>query len=556
MSGILGSANNGPAYSGWVRIPGGVPVPLNALANYQYNQTNLVEAITELVNRQSVLLTVRASDVNVIQLDGSIRTFGPGEAAFVIAVGVLIQGTATTQIVTNMSIWDSMVNVVNTYDSNTKISTMVFSAVVANHFTLANSSVTIGLPYVMSLRVKKGDYRYMQITGSVGFSSTAVINFDLQDVLLNVVSGAATATIEDQGEFVGITYTQDSNSTQASGRIIIGVAADLNSLRLPALDVDGEQFQIQYPNFVQSSFASSPIDAPTAPATRLADNSTISTLLELGLLSDKDGNGGVFVTTGDFTGGTWMNGVNTAASELTFFQTSGIEGKYVGLVSALFIGAIFTASNGATLEIVSTAGSGTLGYSVIKGTDAEIQAGFENDGTSSNPFDIDFATSGYFTDQAQLAIDRAAAGDTLLASLPAVEGWPVNNSKITFTFEYRGHAGSVGRLLETGTAATQRVLLFTGTQAGGSITFRIDSTGADRSATLTVVGGLVIGTSYTFILTNDSVNGIKVEHVGGNTGIDTVPVDAAWLTPLRQGAGEGGIDPVNMLNPTFLLEPL
>ena len=93
--------------------------------------------------------------------------------------GSLGEPEATTQIPTDMSLWDDSTQSLITYNSENKENTWAFTGGSVNHRTFANSSVTAGLDYTLSLFVKKGETQFLQITGSSGFDTAIVVNYDL-----------------------------------------------------------------------------------------------------------------------------------------------------------------------------------------------------------------------------------------------------------------------------------------------------------------------------------------------------------------------------------------
>ena len=149
--------------------------------------------------------------------------------------------------------------------------------------------------------------------------------------------------------------------------------------------------------FEEGQYATSRILSDiNAPTTRDSDKPTVPS-------SDAWVDGGV--TLGTNTIGTKLNGVDTATNSLDFRGDSGgatNAGKYYGKVVEEWDGAILTAKNGASMTVVLRSGLSTFIYSKLTNsktglltTDAEIQAGFENTGDSSNFFTIAFQHSDY-----------------------------------------------------------------------------------------------------------------------------------------------------------------
>jgi hypothetical protein len=324
---------------------------------------------------------------------------------------------------------------------------MTFSVGDINHRAFHNSSVTIGLDYATTLRVKKGGWQFIQITGSNGFYPTdaATLNVDLVDGSYNLMGSVnSSAYTEDQGEYWYIVFTQEATGNNSSGRSIICAANDLNSPRLPSVDADGEFFEIQYPNFNQSSYASSPINAPTGPAQREATIATASTFTEVGSAIDSpsDNGGANPCVLGNFNDVNYTNGVFPSSNALTF----GGGGKYVSALDDVndydIGGVISNEAVGARVRVTSIFNTGgVIIERITPMTDQELIDWFGNDGTGSNKLTWDRTPSDYFTTDMvafRLAIDtlRTNAGDnaTWLASLPAPKQWPIDSFELVLDY--------------------------------------------------------------------------------------------------------------------------
>ncbi len=186
--------------------------------------------------------------------------------------GDLVEPETTTQIPTDMSLWQDTTNSTVTYNDTTKESRWLFTGGFRSHRVFTSSSVTAGLDYTLSLFVKKGESQFLQITGSNGFNTTIVVNYDLVNGIANDQVGGVTLKdfgLMDLGDYFRVYLTLEATSTSA-GRFILSKSNSLTSPRLPPT-ADSGAFTVKYPNFVQASYASSPIDAPLAATTRAQD---------------------------------------------------------------------------------------------------------------------------------------------------------------------------------------------------------------------------------------------------------------------------------------------
>ena len=207
---------------------------------------------------------------------GNLVTVGEYETAYT-GSGELDEPSATTQIVTDMSAWDDLFGSDVVYDDTTKQNVWTFTGPSPSR-AFTNSALTQGLDYTLSLDVKKGESQFLQITGSSGFD-LFVVNYDLLNGIYNVQVNEATlkdSGLVDLGDYFRVYLTAESINSSPTGRLVLCKATSLTSERLPDSPIDG-QFTVKYPNFVQASYASSPIDAPLAPATRDSDKAAVPT---------------------------------------------------------------------------------------------------------------------------------------------------------------------------------------------------------------------------------------------------------------------------------------
>lgn len=485
----------------------GTTPPFGSLAFYDYAQENLSNAVKELVNKQLTLYTGRASNANIIQSsNGSVLTYAENEPAFDIGNSLVVEGEATTQQPTDITLWSDSGNIDVTYDSGSLVNTLVANAVVSNHRIFSNTAIVAGAAYTSSLLIKKGGYRYVQFTGSTGFAVADVINFDLQAMTVNVTGGTPTGYIEDVGEYVRVVSTSFADSNQASGRVIFAYAEDLNSGRLPALDIDGETLEIKYYNFVQSAFTSSPINAPTMPATRAASNAQIATLREVGAWQAE---GVVF---GEFNNVDFVNGYSRTQGRALFFANNeGAVGTFDGLLAADMVGGEIR-SNGSILRVDSLATAVQLGVTLVKGSHSDFEG--------LQPLVFDFIPSDY--DTGDFAADTTTLetllGDAGYVDIPAAVQWPLTDFVFEIDFILRGfEAGTNARIFERANSGSDRFLL---TMTDDRIRLLIAGTGVSLGTDATVLFTPAIGTRYSIRVTVDSANNNNTLEVAG-VGTDT-----------------------------------
>jgi hypothetical protein len=271
--------------------------------------------------------------------------------------------------------------------------------------------------------MKKGESQFLQIVGSSfnGAFEGWTVNFDLLSGQFNIEDNRASfknANIVDNGDYFNVSVTAEAFTTNV-GRFFI---YKTNSLASTANEPspDSGAFTVRYPNFVQASYASSPIDAPLAATTRAQD-------VTGGPTSDAFVDGKVRLSNtvdGYFN---YVKGVAiTPLLGMTFVTVPGAgnTGKYNTQVDPKWVGATLTASNGAKAVITVARNERTFGYEPIAGTTlTEIQEGFEY----PNEFTIDWSTSSLTL--AEVETLRNDVGDT-----GPFKTWPSEN--VTFEFDF------------------------------------------------------------------------------------------------------------------------
>ena len=338
---------------------------------------------------------------------GNLVTVGEYETAYT-GSGELDEPSATTQIVTDMSAWDDLTNSTVTYNDTTKENRWLFTGGDVSHRAFTNSTAILsGEDYTLSLDVKKGESQFLQITGSSGFDGGIVVNYDLVNGIANDQGTGPTLKdfgLFDLGDYFRVYFTAESIDSGLSRRLILSKANSLNTARLQPSS-DSGQFTVKYPNFVQASYASSPIDAPLAPATRDSDKAAVPT-------SDVWVDDGCF--SGTLTSGSFNNGVSrTSNSEFTIAFDG--DGKYAGKITAAVIGSVLL--NNPQFTVTLNVSNSRVRASHNNLTEQELIDLFGNDGTSTNKYPIAWHYSTLTL--AEVTQLRADVNDTPEAKVPS-----------------------------------------------------------------------------------------------------------------------------------------
>lgn len=219
-----------------------------------------------------------------------------------------------------------------------------------------------------------------------------------------------------------------------------------------------------------------------------------------------NGDGGVDVILGDFSIETnWANGVNTTENIITFSGDT-TTGKFAGLLTGDFDGSVASNPINNARIIVTMRNAGSLDYTVIEGTDAEIQAGFE----FPNAWTLDASLSDFApSNEAGFRSIRTAAGDDV-SGFPAALPWDTSGD---FRFGYTGIGKTVADI-------ASQVMLQTGNMGistGIGITFA--EIGASISS-LPVTSDTIVGECF-------------IKYVGGML---SIVIDGAESTPVASAA--------------------
>jgi len=434
----------------------GSDIPDGAAVYWDFKQIDTDEAQIEQVGGVNLLISSCDSNRNIIQSrDNSIITYTENEPAFNKGVGLRDEGEATTQIPTDMELWGTQFNLTPSYDSGSRINTITASGGTSQHYMAGNSAVTIGLKYVTTLEVYKGDHQFIQVTSSAGFEPVPynIINFDLVNgVFDSLTIDPEALTMVDLGDRYKITIIDTAFSTNASARYLLAMVDSLAAGRIAPASINGAQIRVRYYNFVQASFASSPINAPTMPDTRAASNNQIPCILGAG--SWRVGG----VVAGEFNNVDFVNGYSRTQGRLLFFgNNGGAGGTFEGLLAAAMVGGRLH-SNGSTLRIDSLATAVQLGVTLLNGDHADFEG--------LQPMVFELITSDYWT--GDFAADTSVL-DTLMddagydvPSLGVAEQWPANGFSLESNLNWRGDDGVTAdnRMLDATFDADNSVLLY------------------------------------------------------------------------------------------------
>jgi len=468
---------------------------------------------------------------------GNYVTVGEYETAYT-GSGELDEPSATTQIVTDMSAWDLTQSVI-TYDNVSKENTWTFIGGPVNHRAFYNSAITQGLDYTLSLEVKKGESQFLQITGSAGFDTNIVVNYDLLSGIANdQVSGATLKDfgLIDLGDYFRVYCTIEAFSTSSGGRLITCKCDSLTDSRLPASS-DSGAFTVKYPNFVQASYASSPIDAPLAPATRDSDKAAVPT-------SD------VWVDDGCFSGanstaGGYQQGIlrlTDSSFRINFNDpASTSNGKYFNRLPTGAIGAVLLANPAYTLTIVNNPSIATFTHP--NNTLQELIDLFGNDGTNTNKYPIAWQYSTLTL--AEVTQLRADVGDTPPTEYP--DGsfrwltWPAVD--VVFQLDFTLYSNDPNELIhiEWANAAKDTYVARTGDA--------LEFNHGNDTLTIPYANLIVLGDTYKgyAVITPTQligyVNGVEVARM---TRTDTAL--AEWSSKCYEGGFNNTLAPVKLAN--------
>lgn len=265
------------------------------------------------------------------------------------------------------------------------------------NFLNRDTAVTSGLVYTQTHYVRPNGYSYVQLTGSTGFDSAVIVNFELTgngSIVHNPTS--AIADIEKLATGIYRLRLTTTSVSTTGGRILISVLPSNITSRLPDVIGNGSGVFFDHNQFEQASEPSSYIVTTSGPETRTADtiqNDSIanwdnaqgiafleftalyaSSTSAYGLFNTADAVAGVFADSA--TAGTVQSsdGTNTVSRNLTSWAVG----------DTLKLALVFDSVAG-SMEIASTKNGGAWSawtaatYDDIFTLETDLRWMFEND---------------------------------------------------------------------------------------------------------------------------------------------------------------------------------
>lgn len=271
-----------------------VSYPGGSLAFYDFSKNTPSEAIIEQVGRASSLSTVRASDSNVIQLDGSLSNYGSNIAAMVLGNGDLIQ-PASTNFILESSDFDNatwtelgVVNVDGAITSNGyTFAEITNDTSLSRHAFQTTAAIASSSNSTIYQIIKRGtsQYVYMFSFISAGVHKTTVFDLDAVTVSASNSAGALTNESESITELApDLFLIKQSFTPPSSASIIPGIG--ISDVAVPTFNAFGlldytglgtETMYIAHSQMEKSIYSSSPIITTGASAARVDDDSSIVT---------------------------------------------------------------------------------------------------------------------------------------------------------------------------------------------------------------------------------------------------------------------------------------
>jgi len=487
---------------------GGSPVPADALQFWAFDNSVTDRAIRERVLGQSLLISSRASNANIIQSrDNSIITYTENEPAFNKGVGLRDEGEATNELVNN--VWEGTSGTFGSPDlwlgfnlGGTRVQqpSTLLSAATAIKFTGLNGRPMIASP---------------SLTLPVGTSTISCFVEETDGVLqareIMSAAGAATFTFvypvceaNPSGGALGVITTG-----RLIAQLVCTVSGTVNCRYGIGTSGNKEgECVLSMPQRELGETVSSVSLTYTMPATRAASNNQIPCLVENGVWSV----GGVSL--GNRTGAWGTNGVKADGSEMSFGSVSGVGGTFEGLAASAMSGARLILG-GSIIEITGAPDTNNVTVATISGDPQDFQYPAE--------FEIQFITSDYFTG-VDFAADTAVL-DTLLdnagydvPSLGVAEQWPLNDFVLTFDLGYLGEDGSFPRVCETSLDASNGYFIRKDATSAKRISFVNKVAGVNIAATVNMPSDIVAGDNIICELTKSSANGTNLNIINVTKG--------------------------------------
>jgi hypothetical protein len=490
--------------------------PFGSVVYYDFAQENLANAVKELVNKQSVLISARASNANIIQSrDGSVITYGENEPAFNIGTGLRVEGEATNLITYSEDFTQWMLRGSAQVLSNTELApdgTNTAALIRVSNQLVDDIRLSLGVVFTPDATIKPSLWiKPVSTSGLITVLQQAggAIYGKMDGDVSSLPSGWARIT--DDSKYLNNTVPWVA-STTGSGGLLISTG---NSGDTIDILVWGAQIE-------ESEFMSSYIKTTGMAATRAASNEQIPCLVEKGVWLDSpsDNGGANPCVLGNYNVGAYGGGVS--AGTMTFLRDGGAEtaGKYEGLLDSAFSGAVVTAIDTGSKVKGTFSNSNTFVFQLLKGSadDFKYPAKLRIDFTTSDYFTGDFPT-----DTTTVGNLRDAAGDDV-PSLGVAEQWPANDFTLDIRFKYLGQRDTSSPIIAESTVdSDNRFVIFKNDVALNRVQCLLRVGGVSVNATANLPSDIDIGdevlTSITLSggsLTNQTENITKGESITAN----------------------------------------
>ena len=485
-------------------------------------------------------LTFKISSVNLVQGSTVYPSIETTTAAVTeiftgaITKGVLIEGAATQQLIYSSDYTGSdwvKAGVDLTADDSTGLG-LDFTKVAQDSSTGRHSLYSATSNNISGTTettdyfiIDRGTARYVALTSfSASGYLASVIDLETLTVTAtgdtNAGASGSTDLVNLTGDYYLLALTVDG--AQSSNNQFMMSHSDsgtptLDSAGIPTFTGDGSTyFSVGHAQVEKSLYRSSPIFSSGIKEPRAADDSSISTFLNKGVLLTPN------VVLGDYTTGNFDKGVGTTINTMTFYGSpSPNEGTFYGAMVADFVGAIIS-SNGFRVRLTAATTTHNFTYEKLDGiTDQQVQDNFEY----PNALTFDMSRSLYWDDVAGW-ITKREAGTGESGLVDDTEMWPTNNFILTMICELREGKPNVGTstIIDAGADSQNRC--------------DIQDRTSDDWRFLSGVGGVFdsvthnhpasSGDTLIFEVTKDAVRGTTLEVNGSGTAKPTFTADVGY----------------------------